>query len=308
MTGRIERIRVFVKVAELNGFAAAARELGVTRSIATRYVSELEGELGAQLLVRTTRKVSTTVAGRLYLERMQTLLADLDRADELINQQHATLSGELRLSAPVSFGQRFLPRVLAEFRESYPEVLLKIHLTDRFIDIIEEGFDMALRISGPPEEVSTIWRKIMPIRRSIVASPGYLETALPLEQPEDLSGHAILGYSHFPGGQSWKLTHCRTGEVRSATVRHGFESNSGELIVASALDNGGVSLLPDFLVRDELAAGTLRRILKDWAPPEIWLTAFYPPYEMLPAKVEAFTGFIEEQVRSFPDMSGRVVV
>lgn len=268
----------------------------------------MEDELGAQLLVRTTRKVSTTVVGRLYLERMQTLLADLDRADELINQQHATLSGELRLSAPVSFGQRFLPRVLAGFRESYPEVLLKIHLTDRFIDIIEEGFDMALRISGPPEDVSTIWRKIMPIRRSIVASPGYLRTAPPLEQPEDLSEHAILGYSHFPGGQSWKLTHGTSGEVRSATVRHGFESNSGELIVASALGNGGMSMLPDFLVRDELAAGTLRRILKDWTPPEIWLTAFYPPYEMLPAKVEAFTGFTEEQVRAFPDRSGQGVV
>ena len=133
MTGRIERIRVFVKVAELNGFAAAARELGVTRSIATRYVSELEGELGAQLLVRTTRKVSTTVAGRLYLERMQTLLADLDRADELINQQHATLSGELRLSAPVSFGQRFLPRVLAEFRERAPSD--KWHLDEVVISI-----------------------------------------------------------------------------------------------------------------------------------------------------------------------------
>lgn len=308
MTGRLERVRVFVKVAELNGFAAAARELGVTRSIATRYVSELEEELGAQLLVRTTRKVSTTIAGKLYLERMKPLLAELDRADELIKQQHDTLSGELRLSAPVSFGQIFLPQVLAGFRETYPDVLLNIHLTDRFVDVIEEGFDMALRISGPPGDVSTIWRKIVPIRRSIVASPGYLESAPPLKQPEDLSAHAVLGYSHYSGGQSWKLTHIASGEVRSSVVRHGFESNSGELIVGEAIGGAGLSLLPDFLIRDALAAGRLRQVLADWTPPDIWLTAFYPPYEMLPAKVEAFTGFIEEQVRAFPGMMAQMEV
>jgi len=298
MAGRIERVRVFAKVAELSGFAVAARELGVTRSIATRYVSELEEELGVQLLVRTTRKVSTTVAGQLYLERMQPLLAEMDRADELIRQQHDTLSGALRLSAPVSFGQKFLPKVLSEFRAIYPDVLLKVHLTDRFVDIIEDGFDMALRISGPPGDVSTIWRKIAPVHRSIVASPGYLETVPPLERPEDLSGHAVLGYSNFSGGQTWKLTHKGSGEVQSAPVRHGFESNSGELIVGMATDNGGVTLMPDFLVDEAISAGTLRRVLSDWEPPEIWLTAYYPPYEMLPAKVEAFTGFIEEQVRA----------
>jgi len=307
LAGRIERVRVFVKVAELSGFAAAARELGVTRSIATRYVSELEEELGAQLLVRTTRKVSTTVAGQLYLDRMRPLLAELDRADELIRQQHDTLSGELRLSAPVSFGQKYLPPVLEAFRSTYPDVILKVHLSDRFVDVIKEGFDMSLRISGPPRDVSTIWRKIAFIRRFIVASPTYLESAPPLEAPEDLIHHAVIGYSHFSGGQNWQLTHSETSEKRSALVKHCFESNSGELIVDMTTEGGGLSMMPDFLVGEALATGTLRQVLSDWEPPEIWLTAYYPPYERLPAKVEAFTGFIEERVRAIPEMVGQAV-
>ena len=191
-----------MKVAELNGFAAAARELGVTRTIATRYVSELEDELGAQLLVRTTRKVSTTVAGRLYLERMQTLLADLDRADELINQQHATLSGELCLSAPVSFGQRFLPRVLAGFRESYPEVLLKIHLTDRFIDIIEEGFDMALRISGRRKKSRPSGARSCPSAARSSPAPVTLRRLRRLSSPKILADTPFLDTATSPADKA----------------------------------------------------------------------------------------------------------
>ena len=171
MTGQIERIRVFLRVAELGSFASASRDLGVSRSIVTRYVSELEDELGVQLLVRTTRKVSLTTAGQIYLERTRPVVEELDRARDLVKQQHDTLSGELRISAPVSFGQRFLPDILDNFASTYGDVLLRVEMSDRFVDIIDEGFDMALRISGPPDGVSNIWRKIAAVPRALVASP-----------------------------------------------------------------------------------------------------------------------------------------
>ena len=302
MAGQIERIRVFIRVAELESFAAAARDLGVSRSIVTRYVGELEDELGVQLLVRTTRKVSLTVAGQVYLDRTRPLVEDLDRAKVLVKQQQDTLSGELRISAPVSFGQRFLPDILHEFHLAHPGVQAKIEMTDRFVDLIDEGYDMALRISGPPSGVSNIWRKIAGVPRSIVASPAYLEVAGTPHHPVELADHAFLAYSHFPGGAALKLLHRKTGETAATTLNHWFETTSGEVIVALADRGCGVALMPNFLMSDELKNRRLLPLLDDWSAPEIWLTAYYPPYDKMPAKVAAFTGFVEDMVTTNPDM------
>ncbi|KUJ84078.1 hypothetical protein AVO45_18435 [Ruegeria marisrubri] len=302
MAGQIEQIRVFIRVAELESFAAAARDLGVSRSIVTRYVGELEDELGVQLLVRTTRKVSLTVAGQVYLDRTRPLVEDLDRARDLVKQQQDTLSGEIRISAPVSFGQRFLPDILHEFHLAHPDVQVKIEMIDRFVDLIDEGYDMALRISGPPSGVSNIWRKIAGVPRSIVASPAYLETAGTPQHPGDLADHAFLAYSHFPGGTALQLSHQETGETTAAALNHWFETNSGEVIVALADKGCGVALMPNFLMSDELKNRRLVPLLSDWSAPAIWLTAFYPPYDKMPAKVAAFTSFVEDMVTANPDM------
>lgn len=302
MAGQIERIRVFLRVAELESFAAAARDLGVSRSIVTRYVGELEDELGVQLLVRTTRKVSLTVAGQVYLDRTRPLVEDLDRARDLVKQQQDTLSGDLRISAPVSFGQRFLPGILHEFHLAHPDVQVKIEMTDRFVDLIDESYDMALRISGPPSGVSNIWRKIASVPRSIVAAPAYLDSAGTPRHPTALADHGFLAYSHFPGGAALQLLHRETGEAAAATLDHWFESNSGEVIVALAEKGCGVALMPNFLMSDELKNRRLVPLLDAWSAPEIWLTAFYPPYDKMPAKVAAFTSFIEDMVTANPDM------
>jgi len=302
MTGQIERIRIFVRVAETSSFARAARELNVSRSIVTRYVGELEAELGVQLLVRTTRKVSLTVAGSIYLDRMRPLLAEFDRATDLVKQQHNTLSGDLRISAPVSFGQRFLPHALTGFRKTYPDVRVRVDLTDRFVDIIAEKFDMALRISGPPADVSTIWRKIAEVPRMLVASPGYIKRHGAPRRPEDLRHHSVLGYRNFAGGSTWQMTHAATGEHVSQTLSYPFESNSGEVIVDMAIEDGGVTLMPAFMVSDHVKSGALVALLPDWQAPEIWLTAYYPPYEALPAKVSAFTSFVEERILGDPTL------
>lgn len=302
MAGQIERIRIFIRVAELESFAAAARDLGVSRSIVTRYVGELENELGVQLLVRTTRKVSLTVAGQVYLDRTRPLVEDLDRAKDLVKQQQDTLSGELRLSAPVSFGQRFLPDILHEFHLAHPDVRVKVEMTDRFVDLIDEGYDMALRISGPPSGVSNIWRKIAVVPRSIVGSPIYLETTGTPQHPGDLADFAFLAYSHFPGGAALQLTHQKTHETTSTTLNHWIESNSGEVIVSLADKGCGIALMPNFLMSDALKNRRLVPLLSDWSAPEIWLTAYYPPYDKMPAKVVAFTSFVEDMVTANPAM------
>ena len=302
MAGQIERIRVFIEVAERQGFAAAARHLGISRSVATRQVAELEADLGVQLLVRTTRSVSTTLAGQLYLERARAISLDLARTDEFVRQQHLSLKGILRISTPLSLGLRFLPDAVSQFRILYSDLDLKLDLTDRLIDILSEDYDMALRISGPPSDKSTIWRKICVVPRVLVAHPSYLARRGTPEKPTDLKAHDCLGYSYFAGGRQWDLTSNTGAETASVTIDHAIECNNGEVIADLAANGEGIALLPLFMVSDRIENGGLVTILDEWQPPEVWLTATFPPYDVLPTKVQAFTSFIEELVVANPAM------
>jgi DNA-binding transcriptional LysR family regulator len=298
MTGQIERARVFLQVVDRQSFAAAARAAKISPSLVTRWVAELEAELGVQLLVRTTRRVSLTVAGQDYADRLRAIVRELDRANEFVRQQQNVVTGALRISAPLSLGLRFLPSAIAQFRLLYPGISLKLNLTDAFVDILGEDFDMALRISGPPADKSTIWRKICVVPRILVASPTYLTRTGAPSAPEDLADHTCLGYSHFAGGADWSLRHETTGEERTVRVNLPIECDNGDALAELAVLGEGVALLPRFLVAGQVDAGALAQILPQWRPPEIWLTALYPPYESLPVKVLTFTRFIEQIVAS----------
>ena len=302
MTGQIERTRVFIEVAERQSFAAAARYLGISRTIATRYVADLESELSAQLLVRTTRKVTPTLAGQLYLERAKAISLDLARASDLVREQQQSLSGTLRVSAPLSFGLRFLPEAISQFRILYTEIDLKLDLTDRLVDMVSEDYDMALRISGPPSDKSTIWRKICAVPRVLVASPSYAARTGPLHHPTELATRECLGYSHFVGGRHWSFTGKVAGETATVTVRQPVECNNGEVIADLATRGEGIALLPLFVVSERLRKKQLVIVLDDWQAPDIWLTAYFPPYPALPAKVRTFTSFIEDLVAETPDL------
>lgn len=303
MAGQIERAKVFIKVAELSSFAEAARVLGLARSVVTRQIGELEDKLGVQLLIRTTRKVSLTQAGEIYFQRLRPVLEELEQVDELIMRQHGTLSGTLRLSAPVAFGEIFLPAALSDFQTENPDVALHVDLTDRFVDILTEGFDMALRISGPPSDVSTIWRKIGRVPRVLVASRDYLDRAPPLTEPAHLRDHQLLAYTHYAGGSTLHLTD-RAGQQSSVQMRGSFAANSGRLIVNMAAAGAGIALLPRFLTGPYQADGRLVEVLPDWSAPEVWVTAYYPPYDHMPAKVRAFTEHIERVVANSPGILG----
>jgi DNA-binding transcriptional LysR family regulator len=292
MSGHLESLQAFVEVAEKQSFSAAGRALNQSAPAMTRLVAELETSLGVQLLVRTTRSVSLTLAGTHYLAAVKPLLANLARADENARDEQHGLRGKLRINAPMSFGQAFLPKVISRFRILHHAIDVELTLDDAFIDITTGGFDMALRISAPPRDKSTIWRKICLIPRVLVASPQYLERRGTPATAHDLADHNCLAYAGASETPLWRLSNGSEAKVS----RFCFICNNGDVLADLATLDEGVTLLPVFIVAKHLATGRLRTVLNAWTAPDIWLTAYYPPYVQLPAKVKAFTAFIEDVI------------
>lgn len=286
-----------MSVADEGSFSAAAREHHSSSSAVTRHIADLEESLGVQLFVRTTRKVSLTQAGRQYLEKVQPIIAALTAADDSARAHQDMLSGALQISCPLSFGTRFLATPLSTFAAQHPGIALEVNLTDSFVDIIKDGYDMALRISAAPADKSTIWRKICHVPRCLVAGPAYLSEAPDLHTPGDLPHHRCLSYTNQTGSDVWHLAHASDETMRPARVSPTFACNNGDLLAQMAIAGRGVALLPRFIVHDALAAGELRLVLEEWRAPEIWLTAFYPPYQRLPLALDRFTEVFEQYAK-----------
>ncbi|WP_176084539.1 LysR family transcriptional regulator [Martelella sp. HB161492] len=287
-------IRVFLAVAAHGAFAAAARELSMTAPSVTRAVSALEGRLGVQLFLRTTRSVSLTSAGAVYAARMRPLVDAMDAAAEAVRAEAEAVAGLIRLNGPLSFGQRILPDVVSGFRAENPAITVSVALTDSFVDIMTAPFDLAIRISGPPDDKSSIWRKICPVRRVLVASPGFIATNGRPQTPEELDQMPCLAFDADAVSETWDLA--SAGRKRKVRAGHFIASNNGDLIAALAENGAGIALLPLFIVEEALQAGRLMQILEDWLPPELWLTLYYPSYERLPMRVARFSDFFESYV------------
>jgi DNA-binding transcriptional LysR family regulator len=293
--GELEAIRTFMTVAEQSSFTAAARLLGMTPASVTRTVSGLEEQLGVQLLLRTTRKVSLTSAGAAYAARVAPLIEGLARATEETRDLQKVTAGSLRVSAPMSLGMKVLPTVLSQFSIIHPRTSVAIELSDRFVDIVKESYDLAIRISGPPTDKSTIWRKIRPVPRVLVASPTFLARHGTPKVPEDLTTLECLSYHDQSKTETWELS--RPGQVRTVEARGRFSINNGDFLCKLAIAGEGIALLPRFIVDEELRAGKLVEVLPGWNTPEIWLTLYYPPYEQLPLRVATFSDFFEAFIR-----------
>jgi len=302
MSGQIERMRVFLSVAELRSFAAAARQLQLSPSAVTRHVAELEHELGVPLLVRTTRRVSLTRSGEDYAKAAKAILEDIEAANARARETQVGLTGELRVSAPLSLGIRMLPPVLARFRAMHPDLALSLNLTDRFVDVVGEGFDMALRVSGPPSDKSNVWRKICVAPRLLVASPGYLHKRGTPREPRDLADHACLGYTNTAAADRWTLIHMTSKKRQAVRLSFGFACDNGDVAAEMAALGEGIALLPRFIVSHHLGTGALQPVLAAWAPPEIWLPASFPPYAKLPGREGRFVRFIERWIAADPSM------
>jgi DNA-binding transcriptional LysR family regulator len=294
MSGQIEHIRTFLEVVAQSGFAPAARTLGLTPTIVTRHVAELERQLGVQLFTRTTRKVDLTDAGRHYRQNVRQIVDLLDEANMSAQNRQVGLSGPLTVSAPLSFAIRHLPQIVAQFRTLHPGVQLNLQLTDRLVDIAGEGFDMALRVSEPPRNQTTIWRKICAIPRVLIASPTYLARHATLKDPKELSSHQCLHYGDGPSATIWRL-HSAKQQLK-VPINTCLVSNNGDLIAQMCQIDEGIALLPRFIVEREIERGQLCQVLPSWNAADIWLAAVFPTYEKLPAKVEVFTSFVEAEL------------
>lgn len=284
-------IEVFARVVERKSFSAAARCLGLTTSAVSKQVSRLEASLGTRLLNRTTRSLSLTEAGATFYGRCVRILAEISAAEEAVGQLRERPRGTLRVSAPMSFGQLHVAPAIPEFLARYPEIRIDMTLDDRFVDLVEEGFDLAIRIARLPDS-TLVARKLASSRRVVCGSPSYLSQHGVPEHPRDLAGHNCLLYS-YQRENEWRFRGPR-GEAK-VTVLGSFRANNGDVLRAAALAGLGLVLLPTFIVGTDLRAGTLRAVLTSYAVSEEAVYAVYPHARHLSPKIRAFVDFLAKR-------------
>src|SRR5262245_41166855 len=286
---KLTSLKAFTKVVQHGSFAAAARSLRLSRSAVSKYVIDLEQELGVQLLNRTTRSAAPTENGRAYYERAVAILADLEEADLAVARLHAEPRGLLRVNAPMSFGTLHLGPALAEFMEKYAELQIQLTLSDEQIDAVHEGFDVTLRIAELASS-SLIARRLLGVARVFCASPAYVERHGAPEHPKDLKNHQCLTYGFLATGNQWKLVG-PDGE-HWIPVPWKLCANNAEVLEQAALKGNGIALLPTFIAAAALSAGDLVPVLERYRAPDIALYAIYPPTRHLSSKVRLFIDFL----------------
>ena len=290
---RVHAIAAFAKVVETGSFARAAERLEVSVSAVSRQVAELEGHLDARLLNRTTRRLSLTESGRAFYERCVQLLADLEEAEQSAHAGTVKPRGTLRLTCGTTFGVRHLAPAMILFAERYPEMRFDVELSDRAADLVEEGFDVAVRI-GSIGSQNLVGRKVGETRLVCCAAPAYLERHGEPGTPEDLAAHACLTYEYAPLKNLWPFRD-RQGRERGVRVSGPVHTNSGRLLAAIAVAGLGIIVEPDFQVGPEVRAGRLVPILRgvEVAPATIYVGD--PSRRHLSAKVRAVTDFLSER-------------
>ncbi|GGA14132.1 LysR family transcriptional regulator [Dyella caseinilytica] len=291
-------MQAFAKVVEAGSFVRGAEKLGMSTTSVSRLIAELEEHLGTRLLQRTTRRLHLTDAGHRFIERATQLLTDLQEAEAEVGSATTTPRGRLRISVPLTFGVRHLAELFPRYRMTYPEVELEVHSTDRRVDLIEEGFDLALRLSLeiPPTYVA---RPLTVVRLVVCAAPDYLKRHGTPRAPQDLAEHNCLTLPSGGFEGRWPLQDA-DGVVTTVRVRGDFRADSGDLLRSAALAGQGIILLPTFIVGDDLARGDLVPLLPTWRPPHTDAMIIYPTRRFVSAKVHTFTEFLQQQFAGDP--------
>ena len=282
---RLTSLTAFVRVVDSGGFSAAGRRLNMSTTMVSNHVQALEERLCARLLHRTTRKVSLTEVGRAYYDRATQSLADIAQADDIAGALQSTPRGTLRIYTATHIVP-FVAPVVAEFLKSYPDVKIDLNMGERVIDIIDEGFDVAIRLTPPPDS-SLIVRSLATWRHVLCCSPFYLEEHGRLQQLSELSEHNCVRHVLYPFGDEWHFAD-RKGMPATVRVSGNLITNSGETLRSAALEGIGVSLAAGFLVHDDLEEGRLVRLLPEYRPVELSMNAVYPHRHHLSAKVRTF--------------------
>ncbi len=296
---KFESMRAFTQVVVSGGFAAAARDMGRSRSAVNKLVIGLENELGVQLLHRSTRQVTPTETGLAFYERCVEILASLEEAERSMTQLHEEPRGRLRVNAPMTFGTMHLAPALADFLVQYPALQVQLTLNDRFIDPIEEGFDVTVRIASPQQTASLIVHPLVPAQRVLCTAPTYLEIHGTPTHPDQLRHYSCLHYGQLAGENQWTLI--GPDKVHTIPVHGMLCSNNGEVLKDAAVRGLGITLLPRFIVGQELQQGNLQTVLPDYHPPEIYIYVIYPVNRHLSTKIRILVDFLQKRFGHQPD-------
>lgn len=300
---KLEAMSAFSKVVAHGSFAEAARDLGLTRSTVSKAVIELEQLLGVRLLERTTRRVRPTEAGLNYYQRCSEVLASIEETELQVSRLHDEPRGVLKVNAPMSFSTLYLGDFVANFMKSYPELKIELTLNDRFVDPLEEGFDITIRIGILPDS-SLVARRIAPARRMLVAAPDYLKRYGEPKVPEDLNKHHCLSYGHSTSMQRWQLT--QKGKAIAVPIQSCLCSNNGDVLRFAAVNGVGVAMLPTFIAGPDVRAGRLQPVMCDYPAVDLAIYALYAANRFLPAKSRLFIDALVERFAHEPDWDWHV--
>lgn len=295
---RLEDMETFVRVVEAGSISGAAERMGIAKSAVSRRLSDLESRLGVQLFRRTTRRLDLTDSGRGFYERCLTILSDVDEAEDAVSQAHGTLRGRLHVAVPLSFGLLHLGPAICAFMQAHPEVEFNLDMNDRQVDLLAEGFDLALRIADL-EDSTLIARQLAPIRTVVCASPDYLaQHGTPLI-PEQLAEHNCLVYSNNPEPALWRY-HDSQGNALSVRVRACLQASNGDFLHQAAIAGQGICLQPTFIVHRSIEEARLIPILTGYGWPSVNAYAVYPQTRHLSLRVRVFVDFLAERFAGTP--------
>ncbi|MBN3785985.1 LysR family transcriptional regulator [Burkholderia sp. Ac-20353] len=288
---------VFVAVVEAGSFVGAAEGLRMSKAAVSRHVDALESRLGSRLLQRTTRRLSLTEEGRLFHQRAKDILSAMNDAEAEVSSRTHQPGGVVRINVPLSFGITHLAPLWGRFMALYPQIDLDIVLNDRVVDLVDEGYDLAVRISALPDS-SLVSRKLAATRMVVCASPGYLQRYGVPSHPAELAEHRVLAYTYLAGRDEWQFQG-PDGEITVRTRARVYSSN-GDTCRAIALDDGGIILQPSFMIDEDLRAGRLSRLMPEFQAIELGIYAVYPTRKQLPFKVRCLIDFLVDAFRDPP--------
>ncbi|WP_197336960.1 LysR family transcriptional regulator [Ralstonia solanacearum] len=291
---RLQSMRVFAKVVELGSFARAAQHLSMSNAVVTRYVADLEAHLGTRLLNRTTRSLSLTDVGETYLQRCQQVLLDIDEAESLATSRSQVLVGSLRIVAPVMFGLHVLPMLLARFQQLYPEVTFDVALSDRPIDIVEDGRDIGIMVSELGLGSHLVARRMISAEMIMAATPAYLRQHTTPQRAEDIADHRVIAMWHPQLRHEWEMS-APDGQSIAVPVQPSLVTSNAELMHRAVLADMGIAILSSYMARPDLESGRLVRVLPQYKLPHRSLSLVYPSRKFLPTKVRTFIDYMLAQ-------------
>ncbi len=289
----LEAWAIFAKIAETGSFAKAAAELALSQPTVSKALTRLEARLETTLLHRTSRRMSLTGSGEAALERAQRILADGEAVEDEVTEQSQSLRGPVRLAAPMSFGLSHVAPALPAFMAAHPEVTLDLHFSDELVDLVGQGFDLALRISALPDS-SLLARRLCTVRLLLVGAPAYFERFGRPSHPRELAAHRALHYVHARNGEAWRFHHKRHGDF-AQVVPAALRVNNADALVPALRDGLGLALQPEFLAWDDLRAGRIEPALAHWQVAPIALHIVTPPGRARPARVQALIDALAER-------------